>query len=77
LKYDAGGNEVWVGLNGFTLRKLAKVAIDAAGNVYVTGSSWGGNPGEGGTSHDYATVKYDPEGQALDGAIPRTTGILG
>src|SRR5215475_11771852 len=34
------------------------IALDASGNVYVTGSSTGSN----GTS-DYATIKYDSAGQ--------------
>ncbi|MBA3725750.1 MAG: SBBP repeat-containing protein, partial [Armatimonadetes bacterium] len=36
------------------------LAMDAAGNVYVTGWSWGG-----GTSFDYATIKYDSNGNQL------------
>jgi hypothetical protein len=38
------------------------LAVDGAGNVYVTGDSWGGNPATGGTGYDYATVKYDTYG---------------
>ena len=36
----------------------AALTVDAAGNVYVTGSSYGGED----TGEDYATVKYDNEG---------------
>jgi hypothetical protein len=35
------------------------LAVDAAGNVYVTG----GSAGSSGT--DYATIKYDPDGNEL------------
>ena len=41
------------------------IATDASGNVYVTGTSWGGRPADGGTSFDYATVKYDTAGNEL------------
>jgi hypothetical protein len=34
------------------------MAMDSSGNVYVTGSSYGGDPACGGSGDDYATVKY-------------------
>jgi len=33
------------------------VAVDGSGNIYVTGKSWGS-----GTDYDYATIKYEPDG---------------
>ena len=36
------------------------MAVDAAGNVYVTGESSGA-----GTFFDYATIKYDAQGNEL------------
>ena len=36
------------------------LAVDSSGNVYVTGNSYGG-----GTDSDYATVKYDADGNEL------------
>ncbi|MBO9201624.1 MULTISPECIES: SBBP repeat-containing protein [Niastella] len=63
IKYDAAGNTKWVkrydgpghGFDGAT-----KIAVDAAGNVYVTGISIGS-----GTLEDYVTIKYDPNGNLL------------
>jgi uncharacterized delta-60 repeat protein len=60
VKYNSSGVEQWVGLySGDTLRQsFAKaIAVDNSGNVYVTGLSQ-----EGGTPTDYATVKYDANG---------------
>ena len=64
IKYDTDGNQLWVArynnapVNGFDNGRA--LALDAAGNVYVTGSSRGA-----GTFHDYATVKYDPNGNEV------------
>ena len=40
------------------------LAVDGAGNVYVTGRSWGSG-GSAGTGYDYATIKYTPTGDTL------------
>ncbi len=64
IKYDASGNMQWiVGYNGpgNGADRAAAVAIDASGNVFVTGRSWGG----WGTGIDYATVAYGPSGSQL------------
>ncbi len=58
VKYDSGGNEQWVaGYNGpiGSSDQANAIAVDEAGNVYVTGLS-------GGIDLDYATVKYDSAG---------------
>ncbi|HXN42297.1 MAG TPA: SBBP repeat-containing protein, partial [Myxococcaceae bacterium] len=62
VKYDLDGNELWVTpYNGPRNHDAASaIALDAAGNVYVTGVSEGA-----GTSLDYATLKYDPDGNQL------------
>ena len=63
IKYDANGNQLWEahynGPGNATDRATA-LAVDAAGNVYVTGYSIGSS-----TSEDYATVKYDANGNQL------------
>src|SRR5262245_9425774 len=63
VKYDHNGNEVWdaryhgPGLGDNFARALA---VDSAGNIYVTGGSWGD-----GDNYDYATIKYDANGNEL------------
>ncbi len=63
IKYDTDGKELWVarydGL-GQGDDRLTGLALDASGNVYVTGQSEGDGTGE-----DYATVKYDTDGKEL------------
>lgn len=60
VKYDQDGNQMWVrnydrGLSDNDEGKM--LALDAAGNVYVTGYSRGS-----GTSLDVVTIKYDNAG---------------
>ncbi len=63
VKYGPDGRELWIARydgpgNGSDVPQA--VASDAAGNVYVTGSSQGL-----GTGSDFATVKYDAAGSVL------------
>jgi len=51
----AGGSEA-----GGSTDRASAMAVDGAGNVYVTGWSYGS-----GTESDYATVKYDAGGSEL------------
>jgi uncharacterized delta-60 repeat protein len=61
VKYDTNGNQLWVRRYsgpGSRYDQLSAMALDASGNVYVTGYSPGAGP-------DYATVKYDTNGNQL------------
>ena len=59
-KYDSNGIEQWVvrynGPGNYQDTPKA-IAVDAFGNVYVTGYSYGD-----GTNSDYATIKYNSDG---------------
>ncbi len=59
IKYDSStGDQDWVAIydSGHSDRAYA-MAVDGAGNVYVTGQSY-----RSGTSYDFATIKYDTNG---------------
>lgn len=60
IKYTPNGRQRWVArYDGASDDDVAyALAVDASGNVYVTGESVGR-----GTSTDYATVKYDTRGK--------------
>ena len=63
IKYDPSGNLLWKASyngtgNGEDFPNA--IALDPVGNVYVTGESLGL-----GTENDYATVKYDNDGNLL------------
>jgi hypothetical protein len=64
VKYDPSGKELWTAAYdgpGHENDRAAAVAVDAAGNIYVAGSS----QGEAAFGTDMATVKYDPDGKEL------------
>lgn len=63
IKYKPNGDTAWVRTYngpGNNVDSLADMTVDGAGNVYVTGVSDGA-----GTSQDYATIKYAPNGDTL------------
>lgn len=64
IRYNPDGEEIWVETytsDGSQWDEARAIALDAAGNIYVTGRSWGGSYGSG-TQHDYFTIKYLPNG---------------
>jgi uncharacterized delta-60 repeat protein len=56
LKYDSVGNLLWRARSTMGASAV-RVATDAAGNIYATGSTLG--------IPDFVTVKFDPEGNQL------------
>jgi len=63
IKYDENGRRLWVATYngpGNYDDSARAIALDAFGNVYVTGYSYGD-----GTSKDYATIKYNSSGRQL------------
>jgi hypothetical protein len=62
LKYNPDGALLWEGRyngpgNGDDVART--IAVDRQGNAYVTGRSYSGS------SHDFYTIKYDPNGREL------------
>jgi hypothetical protein len=65
IAYSSTGQQQWVGRYDGSVNSddvANGVAVDASGNVYVTGSSY-----DSGTDRDYATIKY------VQGATPTPT----
>jgi hypothetical protein len=63
IKYKPNGDTAWVRRYngpGNAGDDAHAIAIDASGNVYVTGESFGS-----GANYDYATIKYSPDGYTV------------
>lgn len=63
IKYHSNGDTAWIRTYngpGDSTDCAKAIDLDKAGNIYITGSSWGD-----GTSFDYATIKYDSNGNEL------------
>jgi len=60
IKYDPDGDTAWVRRFNWPTEnsddRASAITVDGSGNVYVTGYTWDG------TSYDYLTIKYDPDG---------------
>lgn len=66
IKYNSLGVQQWIAQynsTGSTEHHAAAMVVDAAGNVYVTGSSYPENTGS--LYPDFATVKYNSSGRLL------------
>ncbi len=66
IRYNASGNLLWKRVfasSGLGADKLTTLITDAAGNVYVSGSSWNGS------NYDYLTLKYDSVGTLMWQAV--------
>ncbi|MFH1226696.1 MAG: SBBP repeat-containing protein, partial [Planctomycetota bacterium] len=70
VKYNSAGAQQWIRQLGTAADDYARgVAVDTAGNIYVTGSTGGdldaGGPGTWSGGADLFVVKYDPDGNLL------------
>jgi uncharacterized delta-60 repeat protein len=67
VKYDTNGNQLWAASYdgpSHDIDEAGAIALDSLGNVYVTGDSYGSPD----TGYDWATLKYDTQGNLLWGA---------
>lgn len=63
IKYNSSGQSLWTNVYispGQTEGDAASIAVDGAGNAYVTGKSKGSS-----SDYDFATIKYSADGDPL------------
>jgi hypothetical protein len=68
VKYDPNGKKLWLATYTSPITPGSQdsphaMSLDQEGNVYVTGESWGAGPGC--CPIDWATIKYDTNGDRL------------
>ncbi|TFH00411.1 MAG: hypothetical protein E4H13_07565, partial [Calditrichales bacterium] len=66
IKYNSDGDSIWVKYyngTGYSADFPVDIAIDTSSNIYITGVSVG--PWETGGAYDYATIKYNSNGDLL------------
>ncbi|MEY2407721.1 MAG: hypothetical protein QOF48_391, partial [Verrucomicrobiota bacterium] len=64
VKYDVNGNPAWTNFfrsSATSTESASDIAVDAAGNIFVTGSSFDPSPG----TTTFLTIKYAGNGSAL------------
>ena len=74
VKYDALGVEQWVARYngpGNDWDGATAIALDDAGNIYVTGYSVGSD-----TDYDYATIKYSPTGIEENTSVAKKENVI-
>ena len=65
-KLDSGGNEVWTAQIGTVTGDVShSVAVDASGNLYISGATWGDLGGPNAGDYDAFVSKFDSGGNEV------------
>ncbi|MGE0481466.1 MAG: hypothetical protein AB7Q17_13440 [Phycisphaerae bacterium] len=68
VRYGPDGTLLWSAVYGniaFRDDDARGLGVDAQGNTYTLGGSYGGNVNQGGSDYDYVLIKYSPSGEQL------------